>query len=206
MEQFLMLGYEMITIVLPAAATLVFGLCRKNEEKRSYTKHLIGCLIFSCYLFLLLHVTGAGTFYDTSRYGINPKLINMVPFSDTDIDIVGYLLNVVLFLPFGLILPFLWAEFGNWKAVMLAGASLSFIVELSQLINNRATDVDDLILNTFGAILGFLVYRLVHGMLKNEVPAETGMKAEMILMISAAFWGRFFLFNEFGMAKYLYGF
>ena len=206
MEQFLMLGYEMITVMIPAAAALALWLYRTKEEKRSDTKHLISCLIFSCYLFLLLHVTGAGTFYDTSRYGINLKMINLLPFSDTDIDIIGYLLNVVLFLPLGFMLPSMWTEFRTCKAVMLAGGAMSLVVELSQLINNRATDVDDLIMNTFGAILGFLVYKYIHEMLKREIPAETGMTAEMILMISATFLGRFFLFNEFGMAKYLYGF
>ena len=207
MEQFVLLGYEMITVVIPAeTAVLVFWLYRKKEENHSHTKHLIGCLMFSCYLFLLLHVTGAGTFYDISRYDINLKLINLLPFSDTDIDIIGYLLNVVLFLPFGFILPSLWTEFRTCKAVMHAGAAMSLVVELSQLINNRAADIDDLILNTLGAILGFYVYKLIYRILKCEIPAETGMTAEIILMIMTAVCGRFFLFNEFGMAKYLYGF
>jgi glycopeptide antibiotics resistance protein len=89
---------------------------------------------------------------------------------------------------------------------MLVGAALSLGIELSQLVNNRATDIDDLILNTFGAILGFLIYRLICRVLKLETPAETGMTAEMILVILAAFWGRFFLFNELGMARHLFGF
>jgi glycopeptide antibiotics resistance protein len=204
-EQFLLIEYEMITIVIPAAtAVLIFRMCRK--ENHPHTKYLIGILIFICYLFLLLHVTGAGTVYDFFRYGITLKHINLVPFSDTDIDVIGYLLNVVLFLPLGIILPFLWAEFRNYMSVMLVGAALSLGIELSQLVNNRATDIDDLILNTFGAILGFLIYRLICRVLKLETPAETGMTAEMILVILAAFWGRFFLFNELGMARHLFGF
>ena len=207
MKQFLLLGYEIFTVMLPAVAViLVFRLSRGKEQNRFYTEHLIGCLIFSCYLFALLHITGAGTLYDGIRYGINSNLINLIPFTDPDIDIVGYFLNVLLFLPLGLMLPLMWAKFGNCKAVIFAGATLSLIVELSQLINNRATDVDDLILNTFGTLLGFLIYKLILRTLRPMIPAETGMKTEAILLISVPFLCRFFLFNEFGIAKYLYRF
>lgn len=207
MKQLILLGYEIITVMFPATVViLAFRLCRGKEQNRFHTEHLIGCLIFSCYFFALLHITGAGTIYDGFRYGLNSKMINLIPFSDTNIDIVGYFLNVVLFFSLGLMLPLLWAEFGNFKAVIFAGAALSLIVELSQLINNRATDVDDLILNTFGTFLGFLVYKLISKTLKSKIPAEAGMRTEMIHLISVPFLCRFFLFNEFGMAKNLYGF
>ena len=207
MKQFLLLGYEIITVMLPATAVILIFRLNKGKAQRSFqTAHLIGCLIFSCYLFALLHITGAGTLYDGFRYGINSNLINLIPFSDPNIDIIGYILNVVLFLPLGFILPLLWTEFGNCKAVILAGAILSLIVELSQIINNRATDVDDLILNTLGTLLGFLINMLIHRTMKCKILAETEMITEMILLISVTFLGRFFLFNEFGMAKYLYEF
>lgn len=207
MKQLILLGYEIITVMFPATVViLAFRLCRGKEQNRFHTEHLIGCLIFSCYFFALLHITGAGTIYDGFRYGLNSKLINLIPFSDTKIDIVGYFLNVVLFFPLGLMLPLLWAEFGNCKAVVFAGAALSLIVELSQLINNRATDIDDLILNTLGTLLGFLVFKLILRKLKQKIPSEIGMIKEMVLLILVAFLSRFFLFNEFWMAKHLYGF
>ena len=96
MKQLILLGYEFITVMLPSVAViLVFRLCRGKEQNRFHKEHLIGCLIFSCYLFALLHITGAGTLYDGFRYGLNSKLINLIPFSDTNIDILGYFLNVV---------------------------------------------------------------------------------------------------------------
>ncbi|HBT95229.1 MAG TPA: hypothetical protein DEB24_03600 [Coriobacteriia bacterium] len=38
---------------------------------------------------------------------------------------------------------------------------LSLLIELSQLLNNRLTDIDDLIINTVGALIGFLLCRIV---------------------------------------------
>ncbi len=127
MKQFLFLGYEIITVMLPVAGVILgFRLRKGKSQNRFQNEHLIGCLIFSCYLFALLHITGAGTLYDSSRYGINFKLINLIPFSDPNIDIIGYILNVVLFLPLGLMIPLLWPEFKNFKAVIFAGAALSY--------------------------------------------------------------------------------
>ena len=37
---------------------------------------------------------------------------------------------------------------------------LSLLVEVSQLLNNRRTDIDDFILNTAGTIVGFILYKL----------------------------------------------
>ena len=205
-EVLLLYGYELVTVVLPAAAVaLAFWLRGRKDKDRRHTKHLIGCLVYACYLFALLEITGAGTVYDIARYGVNPRLINLIPFSDRDLDVVGYALNVVLFLPLGILLPLLWTEFGSLKAAAISGALTSLVIELSQLINSRVTDIDDLILNTLGAILGFVAFKLIARIRQCEIPAETGMKKEMILMTSAAFLGRFFLYNEFGMVKLLYG-
>ena len=208
MKQTLLLyGYELLVVMLPAAAVLlVFWLRGRKERDRRRTKHLIGGFVFAAYLFALLSVTGAGTVYDIARYGFNPRMINVLPFSDRDLDVVGYALNVVLFLPLGFLLPCLWKEFGGFRAAALSGAVFSLVIELSQLVNNRITDIDDLLLNTLGAILGFFAFRLAARIRGRETPAETVMKKEMILMTTAAFLSRFFLYNEFGMVKLLYGF
>lgn len=75
------------------------------------------------------------------------------------IDVVG---NIIVFMPlgFGLVGAFQPANLRQtlWLAA-LAGFSLSLLIELIQLtIPSRTTDVDDLIFNTLGAILGALCF------------------------------------------------
>lgn len=83
------------------------------------------------------------------------------------INVIG---NVVVFVPLGLGLAGLghrdrsWPTFGR---ALLGGFLLSLAIELMQLaIPGRATDVDDLIFNTLGTMLGALVflafYQLIH--------------------------------------------
>lgn len=74
-------------------------------------------------------------------------------------NIVG---NVVLFVPLGLMLPLLFAEVRTSWAVAWRAALVSTTIELVQWVTGaRATDVDDIILNTAGALLGYAAYRLL---------------------------------------------
>ena len=70
--------------------------------------------------------------------------------------------NVLAFVPFGLILPMLTPKCRNFFHIVLLGFDFSLFVETIQLISKVGSfDVDDLILNTLGAALGYLAYRLI---------------------------------------------
>ena len=75
------------------------------------------------------------------------------------VNIVG---NVAAFVPFGLFLPLLSAKCGRlWRTVFYS-LELSLAVETLQLVLRVGTfDVDDLLLNTLGGMLGILLYRLL---------------------------------------------
>ena len=68
--------------------------------------------------------------------------------------------NIAMFIPIGLFFPLLYQRF-DFKKIALLGLSVSVLIELLQLPLNRKTDVDDLILNTAGAVIGFLLYMIV---------------------------------------------
>lgn len=70
--------------------------------------------------------------------------------------------NVLAFVPFGMILPMLTLKCRNFFHIVLLGFDFSLFVETIQLISKVGSfDVDDLILNTLGAALGYLAYRLI---------------------------------------------
>ena len=91
-----------------------------------------------------------------------PPRVNLVPFvrmldyasrRELLLNFVG---NIAMFIPGGIILPVLYERLrGFWKTVA-AGAGLSLCIELLQLpFSVRSTDVDDLVLNTLGAAIGY---------------------------------------------------
>ena len=70
-------------------------------------------------------------------------------------------LNVILFLPLGFFLPLMYKNFKNVGKVVLTGFLLSLSIEIVQMFGRGSTDVNDLITNTLGTILGYLFYKIL---------------------------------------------
>ncbi len=67
--------------------------------------------------------------------------------------------NVIGFIPFGALLPLMARSVRRWWKVTLLGLEISALIEVSQLIFKVGCfDVDDMILNTLGAFLGYLIF------------------------------------------------
>ena len=73
------------------------------------------------------------------------------------------LANIGIFFPVGFFPALLWRGWGWWKALLL-GLLTSCIIESIQFFIGRSTDIDDVILNTTGAVLGFGLYALLRAL------------------------------------------
>ena len=70
--------------------------------------------------------------------------------------------NILIFTPFGFLLPTMNRKFRSFLRVTLLGMELSLIVECVQLVTKTGScDIDDLLLNTVGGMLGYAVYAVV---------------------------------------------
>jgi glycopeptide antibiotics resistance protein len=70
--------------------------------------------------------------------------------------------NVLAFMPFGFFLPVVSRRGRKWYNAFMLGFLLSFCIETVQLVFKVGSfDVDDLLLNTIGGVLGFLLYKRV---------------------------------------------
>lgn len=71
------------------------------------------------------------------------------------------LLNIAMFLPLGVLLPLAIKPFRRWYWILTAGAGTSLVIELLQYILGLGqADVDDLICNTLGTMLGYCLCML----------------------------------------------
>lgn len=78
--------------------------------------------------------------------------------------IIHFLLNVSFFLPFGLLFPFIYKKATLAKTTLI-GLSLSLVVEIAQIfIRGRDSDIDDLLCNVVGAVVGYMMYVLIKKM------------------------------------------
>ncbi len=97
-----------------------------------------------------------------------PLRVNLVPFVnilqfDTAADLILNLTgNFAMFIPTGIMTPLIYKKINTFGTVTLTGFLLSLTIEILQLpFAVRATDVDDLILNTAGCMVGYGLYALV---------------------------------------------
>lgn len=63
--------------------------------------------------------------------------------------------NVVMFIPFGLLMPVFWKQ--HWWQTLLIALGTILCIELIQPFLDRGFDVDDIFLNLVGATIGLLL-------------------------------------------------
>ena len=145
-------------IELVAAAVFIIPLwCIYEKIFFQSWKRTMVYMIFGFYLAVVLALVG---FPNITMLQIE-FTVSLIPFIYMLSDLVNACLNVLLFVPFGFFLPMLWKEFRSIKSVALAGIVATFFIEISQLFTGRATDIDDIITNSIGTLIGYLIVRFV---------------------------------------------
>lgn len=134
---------------------------------------IIYCLLLVTVLFLNNEYRMGRNFQNTNTFSKEHfELSNIIPFStvigyikqliehdiNTNIVIVNIFTNLVLFAPMGLFVPVLFKDkIKNTKQFIVIMIVITGIVEILQFITYRgSTDIDDIILNTIGAIIIYL--------------------------------------------------
>ena len=199
--------YEFCCAVFPAIFVLIVLCAYQKRHQIGMTFSIPVIAVFTVYLAAVLHFTGAGTLHDAIRFGIdfNPSQINLIPFNGFEHDIEGHILNILLFMPLGIILPLsVQSTHKAWVAVVFA-AIFSIAIELSQFMNSRVTDIDDVMMNILGAFLGYITYCILTKVIKRELKGSVPLNVVIILTCSVCL-GRFLFYDEFGLAKILFGF
>lgn len=132
-----------------------------------------GILLFILYVLLLVYFLFFSEGYGRVAEAERAYRYNLIPFVEIRrfwtyreqlgmfalfTNILG---NVVGFIPFGYILPVVFRGFRNGFLIILSGFCLSLCVEVIQLVTKVGCfDVDDLILNTLGAAVGYLAFAI----------------------------------------------
>ena len=153
-----------LSMILLTVLNSILSGKNKYENKIRWQHYLFG-YIFMFYLIISLKdIVGFPALSDIERKIISGRsvfepVLNFIPFS-TGIQISS-ILNIIFFVPFGFLLPTLWKNFRKFLPTVFLGFLFSLIIEVGQLFTIRATDVDDLIMNTLVTILGFILFKIL---------------------------------------------
>ena len=89
-------------------------------------------------------------------------LVNLFDYDskrDLLLNVIG---NTAMFVPSGIVLPIVYKGLNTHRKVISAGIGISLCIEILQLpFYDRVSDIDDLILNTIGVIVGYGIYTLL---------------------------------------------
>lgn len=126
-----------------------------------------GLFLLVCYIFLL----GFWMFFGFGRYTYSEFRYNLIPFVTVEdflnfnqfngktwaINLIG---NIGVFVPFGILFPLVFQ--GQMVRLYIKFIVGIFVLELMQLLSKRGVfDVDDLLLNSVGFIIGYGSYKIV---------------------------------------------
>ena len=146
---------KLIEIILSLILLLpVF--CLLHKYRFHDARKTIWCFLFAGYLAAVYLFVGLPTL-QFMRFELS---VTLIPFLPMAADLKNTILNVFLFVPLGILAPFLWKKYSTLKSTVLLGFVLSLAIELLQIFTYRATDINDLIANTLGAGFGYLIFRM----------------------------------------------
>ncbi len=141
-----------------------------EERKKSRLLHKIAILLFVAYVTMLCYFLFFAESLDRN-YINRVYQYNLIPFKeikrfwihrdvlDTRAVMLNLMGNIVAFIPFGMLLPALFQKCRNFFLTVLFSMEFSLCVEVIQLVCKVGImDVDDIILNTAGGIIGYILY------------------------------------------------
>lgn len=149
--------WPIIIIITVIACSLRIAYLVKNEVKFCFYKELFS-LLFIIYVMCLFEVV---TIQD-NNYGLS----NLIPFKEIFRYNIGSRLfvkniigNILLFLPYGYFATYYLGNKNVWPTAFLTMV-VSLTIECVQLKIGRTFDIDDVILNTCGGMVGFFIYNM----------------------------------------------
>lgn len=151
-----------------------------NKRERIKTVFLYG--VFICYILLLIKILLLSRISHSEL-----RSINLIPFHSikeyifsNSVTIKRFAFsnvggNIIIFIPLGIYLP-LFKNDRRVKNNLLFIFIVSLSVEIIQgILGIGASDIDDIILNCLGGLIGILVYKLLLFILRDEKKVHTAI-------------------------------
>ena len=159
------IGVPSVVVIVTCllVCTIVLLLFRLKTNYSIFIRQVSFCLLLG-YIFLVLCTT---IFYREEtfekRYYLHPLWSYSVLYNKLLAQII---MNVILFVPIGFFAGGALKKKHIWNALGF-GFILSLFIEVTQLISTRGVfNVDDIIHNTLGCVLGFLCFVLCYKLIK----------------------------------------
>ena len=177
------ISYSSVMVGITVLWILVRGMVCLRQKRFSLKRELQLLLVYICVVvvtrftfFPFSKVDGQvqPLLFDASR--IFPPRINLLPvvylfdypiFREALINFIG---NTAMFIPLGIVWPSVFKKLDTHGKGIAAGGGYSLLIEIFQLpFFDRVSDIDDLLLNSLGFLMGYGIYLLVRTLTRIHV-------------------------------------
>lgn len=165
---------------------ILYGLNKKISKEKLFIGSIIYFISISIIMLTIFPITIDKRIIQSDiELGYEP-INNLIPFKTIYNEITSngyshikssiYQLggNFIMLFPLGYLIPIMFNKKINFKSIILIIFSITLSIESTQFIigkfinyNYRSFDIDDIILNTLGGILGYLILKLTYPVVKN---------------------------------------
>ena len=135
-------------------------------------------------------ISSTGEFYFNVQWSNKIASVNIIPFrtlflylqANPNIDnwsslsMVNIFGNMFVFTPIGIFVPLLYRRLRSLKKILIVALVVTCFIEITQLFIGRSTDIDDVILNTIGVMIGYGMFAFVNSKINRSVELKEKMK------------------------------
>ena len=192
----LKVSWPIMAIVL-AMVVIIRVAYYKNHKKKVSILNEVMLLLFVAYILILFQLV------TYSNNGLNG--VNLIPFKEIlryefgskefTRQVIG---NIILFIPFGFFITY-YANIKNIGSAFFTTVAASIVIETVQYFIGRSFDIDDIILNVAGGLLGFLLFVALDAV-KKHLPSF--FQKDIIYVILSILLIAFILLNIFGVISF----
>ena len=158
-----------IFIVIISILYLPF-LCILKKKGKSIVRQLSYIGLF-CTLFLIIFAT---ILFVPITFEPENHILNVVPFrwlsttNSFQLFLVEKIPNILLFIPLGFFIPVVFKSKRKFYKTVLLSFCMTFSIEFFQYFIGRSSDIDDILTNLLGAIIGYILFNLLNNFLKQK--------------------------------------
>lgn len=182
------IDYVLNTFIVAGGLFIIITLLRKGYKSKvknineiNRKEAALDMLIF--YILCLYQITAirAGLSFSLEKLTNRNTRVNLQPFyllwrwvlkGRWWLLIYNVIGNCIWFVPLGILVPYVFESRRKWWIVTGLGAIVSLSIELMQyILCTGVTDIDDIVFNTLGALMGYIIWKTGHT-IKNKIFSE----------------------------------
>lgn len=157
-EAYVRLGIIFVAIISVLYLPILFKLKKKGISPIRQISY-IG---FICSIFLIIFAT---ILFTPINFHPETHILNLIPFNWNEIGFYQFVVekipNIILFIPLGFFVPVISKSKRKLYKTTIIVFLVTFGVEFLQYFIGRSSDIDDVITNLIGGIIGYLIFKIM---------------------------------------------